>query len=306
MGENNMIYLIKSPVDYKFKQQAQYNHDISVDRFIFTDGEYLPKNRVDKPIIFDMKITMQDALKFDQIINNSSCLLVNQKVFDILMKLIPEEVQFFDTEIRCKDGIITNYKLVNITEKVTGIDRNNSIVETILDTDAVGGFKRLVLKKNCLGALKLARLQEFSPHILAAEEIKQAFEAARVTGLRFVSPEDYYAAIYPNYAQRQITHSQLVIQFYQTYFKDDKFFQRLQNTVKNESLDAEVTVLENNDEALSLFIATMDPVKTFEDVFSIFKDEEIDENQVKAGYRPFSSDAYIPLWPKDLKEFNVT
>ena len=55
--------------------------------------------------------------------------------------------------------------------------------------------KHLVLKKGCLNKHKIARLEEFHGHILATEEIKQAFEAARVTGLRFVTPEDYYAAI---------------------------------------------------------------------------------------------------------------
>ncbi len=295
-----------NPADYKFKQKAKYSHDLSVDMFIFRKGKYVTQQEIDKSIIFDIKTTMQETLKFDQIINDSTCLLVNQRTVDILNKLIPEEIQFFETEIRCKDGVLTNYKLVNITQEVEGVDHEKSLYDKMINADAISGFMRLKLIKNCMNGYKVARLAEFHGHMLATEEIKQAFEAARVTGLRFVTPEDYYAAIYPNYAQRQITHSQLVIQFYQTYFKDDKFFQRLQNTVKNEALDAEVTVLENNDEALSLFIATMDPIKTFEDVYAIFKDYDIDEESVKAGYCAFSSNVYIPLWPKDLKEFNVT
>ncbi len=96
-------------------------------------------------------------------------------------------------------------------------------------------------------------------------------------------------------AQRQVTHSQLVIQFYQTSFKDDKFLEKLENAVKNSTLDAEVTVYENNDDALNVFIATMDPIKTFEDVFAIFKDQGIDDKTVKAGYCAFSSNVYTPI-----------
>lgn len=196
-----MTYLIKSPVDSKSKQEAKYNHDLSSDMFIFRKGKYVSKNELDKPIIFNLKLTTSEAIKFDQIINDSTCLLVNQKIIDILMKLAPEEVQFFDTEVRCKDGVLTNYKLVNFTEEVVAVDRENSIVETILDTKAIGGFKRLVFNRNCLGTHKLARLAEFHGHMLGNEEMKQAFESACITGLRFVTPENYYADIYPNYAQ---------------------------------------------------------------------------------------------------------
>lgn len=195
-----MNYLIVNPINYKFKQQAKYNHDISFDRFMFRRGNFVPKNHVDKPIIFDLKITMQEALRFDQIINDSSCLLVNQKIADILMKLAPEEVQFFDTEIRCKDGILTNYKLVNITQVVKGVDYEKSLYTKMVNIDAISGFMRLNLVKNCMNGYKIARLEESHGHILATEKIKQTFEAARVTGLRFVTPEDYYAATYPNYA----------------------------------------------------------------------------------------------------------
>lgn len=197
-----MIYLIEDPLDFKWKQEAKYNHDLSFDRFVFRKGNFVPRVQINKPIIFDMKITMQDALKFDQLINDSSCLLVNQKIIDILMKLVPEEVQFFDTEIRCKDGVLANYKLVNIAQTIEGIDHEKSIYNWIGDeADGIISLKRLVLKRESMNGYKIARLQEARGHILANEEIKQAFEAARVTGLRFVTPEDYYAATYPNYAQ---------------------------------------------------------------------------------------------------------
>jgi hypothetical protein len=48
--------------------------------------------------------------KYDCIPNNSGSPLVNQKIADILLKLAPDDVQFFDTEIRCKDGVL---KVIN-------------------------------------------------------------------------------------------------------------------------------------------------------------------------------------------------
>ncbi len=199
-----MIYLIEAPLGFKFKQEAKCNYDLSVKMFIFSQGRYVSKSELDKPIIFNSKLTTQEAIKFDQMINDSTCLLVNEKTAGILSKLIPEEVQFFDTEIRCKDDVLRNYKLVNITQKIQGADLEKSIYKKMVTVDEISGFRRLVLKNKCMNGYKLARLAEFPPHILATEEIKQAFEAARVTGLRFVLPEEYYADIYPYYAENSV------------------------------------------------------------------------------------------------------
>ncbi|MES2204908.1 MAG: DUF1629 domain-containing protein [Pseudomonadota bacterium] len=197
-----MIYLIENPTDYKFKQRATYDHDSSVDMFIFWKGKYISRNQVDKTILFNLKITMQEVLNFDEIINDSNCLLASKKVVSILSKLVPEEVQFFDAKIKCKDGILTDYKLINITQTVQGIDYEKSIYNWIGDqADGIISLKRLVLKNDCMNGYKIARLEEFHGHMLATEEIKQAFEFARVTSLRFVTPEDYYSSIYPNYAE---------------------------------------------------------------------------------------------------------
>ena len=150
-----------------------------------------------------VKLTTKAALSFDNIINDSSCLVVNEKIVDILMKVAPEEVQFFDTEIRCNDGVITNYKLINVTQTVPGINHEQSIYNWVGDkSDGIISLKRLVLKKNCMNGYKVARLEEFTGHALASEDLKQVFEAAGVTGLKFVIPEDYYTDIYPGYAEQ--------------------------------------------------------------------------------------------------------
>ncbi|CAM4456490.1 MAG: hypothetical protein LEGION0403_FIIPPAGN_02774 [Legionella sp.] len=62
--------------------------------------------------------------KYDCIPNNSASKLVNQKIIDILMKLAPGDVQFFDAEVHCKDGILTDYKLLNLTNKIGRVANN--------------------------------------------------------------------------------------------------------------------------------------------------------------------------------------
>ena len=200
-----MIYLIENPIGYKLKQKAYYDHDASNNMFLFSDGRYIKQSEINKPLIFKTKLLAKDVLAFDHVINDSECLLINEQTVTLLKKIAPEEVQFFGTEIRCKDSVLTNYKLVNVTQNIEGINYEKSVYKWNGDpSDKIILLKRLVLKQNCMNGYKIARLAEFSGHILATEEVKQAFESARVTGLRFVLPEDYYAEIYPYYAENSV------------------------------------------------------------------------------------------------------
>lgn len=133
---------------------------------------------------------------FDCIPNNSAAPLVNQRIIDLLLQLAPDDVQFFDAEIRCVDGVIRDYKLLNFTHKIIGIDHENSIYTKIYQSKAILGFQYLTYKPSCMGKHKLARDSEYLGNCLVTEEIKNAFEVAKIKGIRFVKPEDYYRNVY--------------------------------------------------------------------------------------------------------------
>ena len=136
--------------------------------------------------------------KFDCIPNISGSPLVNQKIIDILLKLAPEEVQFFDAEVKCKDGILTDYKLLNATSKIIGIDHDKSIYTMIEGApDAILGFKYLTYKPECMRNHHLARDEEYLGNLLVTNEIKLAFEQEKIKGIGFTKPEDYYRPLTP-------------------------------------------------------------------------------------------------------------
>lgn len=142
--------------------------------------------------ILKIKMLKADIAKLDCIPNNSASPVVNQKVVDLLLKLASEDVQFFDVEIHCKDGVLTGYKLVNFTHTIKGIDHEKSVYDKISQVDAIMGFRYVTYKPDCMGNHKLARDEEYFSHELVTEEIKQAFEQAKIKGVRFVKPEDRY------------------------------------------------------------------------------------------------------------------
>ena len=87
---------------------------------------------------------------------------------------------------------VTDYKALNITHLIKGIDHQKSEYTKMLQADAILGFKSLTYIPGCMGKHKLARDEEYKSHLLVTEEIKQAFSEANIAGVRLVRPEDYY------------------------------------------------------------------------------------------------------------------
>ena len=135
--------------------------------------------------------------RYDCIPNNSNSPLVNQRIVDILMEHAPAEVQFFDAEVHCKDGVLTHYKLLNVTATFVGIDHEQSIYTKLEGTDVLMEIRKLVYKTGCMGAHHIARDKECFTNILVSETIKQLFEQEKIRGVWFVTPEELYAVLYP-------------------------------------------------------------------------------------------------------------
>jgi hypothetical protein len=189
-----MIYSWKTPERYPNRLIAAYNEEISMDRFIFRRGTQLKSEQIDKPIIFDLRVKQTDIIKYDCIPNNSSSPLVNQKVVGLLLRLTHDDVQFFDTEVRCKDGILTEYKLLNVTSTIIGIDHDKSICQMMKNSPSVIlGFKYVTYKSGCMGSHKIARDAEYLGNLLVSEEIKQVFEKEKIKGVWLVRPEEWYS-----------------------------------------------------------------------------------------------------------------
>lgn len=192
-----MIYLWQKPENCTNKLIAEYRRDLSADRFLFLNGTFVEKERIDKPIIFDHEMIKEKISRYDCIPNNSNSPLVNQRIVDILMEHAPAEVQFFDAEVHCKDGVLTHYKLLNVTATFVGIDHEQSIYTKLEGTDVLMEIRKLVYKTGCMGAHYIARDKECFTNILVSETIKQLFEQEKIRGVWFVTPEELYALLYP-------------------------------------------------------------------------------------------------------------
>jgi len=96
-----------------------------------------------------------------------------------------------------------------------------------------------------------------------------------------------------------------VLQFKQEFFDDLKVLEKLEDQFENFLLDAEIDGHDIGNEECNIFIHTDIPLKIFDKVKAILHNQKIDIAEIKAGYRDFASNTYIPIWPEDLKEFKV-
>jgi hypothetical protein len=191
----NLLYFWESS-DCPDEHTAVYVDEISMDRFLFRKGVFIKKEQINKPIIFDLTVSKAEIAAYDDMPNNSASPLVNQKMMDLLLAIAPNDVQFFDAEVHCHDGVLTNYKLLNITRTVVGIDREQSIYTKSESLGAIRTVRRLVYNPGCMKNHLIARDAEYLGNILVTEEIKQVFEKAKINGAQIFTPEDYYRNVW--------------------------------------------------------------------------------------------------------------
>ena len=163
-------------------------------------NSYMDKYKYSRiPIITFADATREQVRKaYDCLPNSSLIPLVNKKTEDLLLQLAPDDVQFFDTEIRCKDGILPGYRLLNATHTIKGIDYAKS--EYKKSSMGIITFRYMAYKhdSDCMGSHKIAREEDYIPNLVVSEEIKEAFARERIRGPRFVTPEEFYRPLRPS------------------------------------------------------------------------------------------------------------
>lgn len=97
-----------------------------------------------------------------------------------------------------------------------------------------------------------------------------------------------------------------MIQFKQEFFDDLELLVKLEDQLENSLFDADIDGHDVGNGELNIFIHTNDPTNTLEETKAVLENQDIDLEAVKVGYRDFSSNTYVPIWPEDLEEFKVT
>lgn len=173
-----------------------YDMNQNVVEEIFYAGESL-KNKVQSPltvILNDRRTTYSQTL-FDRIAidtnQTGAVLLVSSKAQEVLRKLsLP--IEFIDVTIKGKNLELKDYKFVNIIGRINCTDHEKSELE-YLEENVIQLYDTLVLNESKIpdGTDIFLLGEDITMVVIISERVKNAIEAAKLTGFEIKKPEDF-------------------------------------------------------------------------------------------------------------------
>jgi hypothetical protein len=154
------------------------------------------RQRVDIPTIeIIMKKEHQGRLTDNLIAHGATGLVVNQKIKKILDDLEIDNIHYYPTTVinQVTNEIINDYQTGNIIGRIKCVNFDQSDLELDEDDGSIEFISKLVLKEKVLKNtdLKIFRMAEFFPIILAHDSVKNAMTNQQISGIRFYHPEEY-------------------------------------------------------------------------------------------------------------------
>jgi hypothetical protein len=183
-----MVYLWKIPNEYPEKLIGEYDRANSPDRFMFKKGELLPED-IGTPILkFDASIA--ELKELDDLANTAMVPVISDRLARVLVDIAPSDIQLIDVSVNATDGNIEDYKLLNIVNKVIGIDKSQSEFTLVPGSDQIMSFRFLKYKDDCLGRCVLARDAEYSSNLLVSQSLAEKLLEMKVAGVGLYLPEN--------------------------------------------------------------------------------------------------------------------
>lgn len=144
--------------------------DNSWDRLAFQCGEEVSLASV-CPVTFAFGAKVARLSKLDDLPNSAYVPLVSSVLAEWLQKHCGGVVQLIPTILRANDGHLDDYKLLNITCRVSALDRSKSRFKYIPGTEQILSFTHVSYLQHCVDDLLLARSTDYLPHLLVAEAL---------------------------------------------------------------------------------------------------------------------------------------
>jgi hypothetical protein len=145
-------------------------------------------------VVIERDDQSQGTLNDNLVAPGTTGLLLSSRLRKALATAGVDNIEYFPTRIHNpQDGSTTDdYCLANIVGAVACIDRDQSVLHMHPDlADEIEFIDSLVLDAARIRGSLCCRLKEFLPVIVVHDRVKEACEAAQVTGVRFVRPQDF-------------------------------------------------------------------------------------------------------------------
>lgn len=196
----NKPYVWWPAKNYPEKGYLKYNwRERKTDQYIFMGGHPVPQEDYD--LILQCGFEEERLKKMDLLPGHVAAPIINQRAIDILSTICPNDFQVFPV-------IITNspemepyenrdYFLLNITQVVDSVDRENSYLYLGKDKIDIRGIRKLVLEPDCMGNIHLAREKFYLGLKLISPILLNAFKKEKIKGGWFLRDFEAYNELFP-------------------------------------------------------------------------------------------------------------
>ncbi len=118
-------------------------------------------------------------------------LMFSHRLIEILNNEGANNIQYFDADVSYKPtGEKYNYRVANILGSISALDIEKS--DVILSRKGnVIDIEQMVLNEAKMNGNKIFRLEESIMHIVVHRSIKEAIEAAKLSGFLFITDDEY-------------------------------------------------------------------------------------------------------------------
>jgi hypothetical protein len=183
-----MTYLWRISDDYPQALMGEYQREGAPDRFLFKRGELLPAD-IGVPVI-KFNAPIRRLCEFDCLVSSVMVPLVNSKFAAILSDAAPSDVQLLKVKVAGIDGELDGFSLLNLTNKINGIDHDSSEFKCVPGTQKIMSFSKLEYVEGCMGDHGLARDAEYLSHVLVSDTVAERLLRESLKGVELVKPVD--------------------------------------------------------------------------------------------------------------------
>lgn len=162
------MYLWMISADFPPHHIGSYMRKNSPDRFIYK--KCVSAGTAGVPS-FEFDASSSEVRSYDDLANNAMVPLVSARIQKILVEVAGDDVELIPAHIVAADGEVEGYALVNVMAKVHATDRTMSEFTLVPGTEAIMGFRKLVLVDGSLGTHALARDTEYSSNLVVSERL---------------------------------------------------------------------------------------------------------------------------------------
>jgi len=151
-------------------------------------------NEIDEPYKFLLEVDSREKNHLDHpaldVQVTGKTLLFSKRLITLLNELGIDNIQYFDANVVYTPTDTTlDYKVANIIGAISGVDINNS--ELIIDDDIIIEIEKLSFDEDKMSGHKIFRLEESILHIIVHKSIKEAMEASKITGVMFLTDDEF-------------------------------------------------------------------------------------------------------------------